>query len=473
MHAQELQVWDQFNKCKIGDNFVDNIDDAISKSVVLIAVLDAGYLESPEAQLEMAKYIGVREAEKDAGKVVNIIKVVKRQGDKADEIKRLADRALVMGFLSGADQSGREVEYKRDDPKYLEVIEKIADAINDSIKNEWRHKWLNRIRGFLAMHATHHKIYVPIHGSELNDSRSTLVNQLNGAIRENKQLDNILVIPDAMVSAEFPYDKLADLLAKESKYQDEAIKMLVDASFSSILSVQYDTIGEAEEIKRNTEKQFVAIEAKALAPNSGYLLYFFFNMPQLLASVSPFSYQIENPAYARYANINRVHATSITDFTVRYLAKLVPLIGTPIVEPVVLRKNIYLLRYDKKNLANDEEQMLDEIRSKIINDGYGLFENGDLSPSFAKALEQHKRWLENAHGTIIFRGYTDGNWYRNKQGEIYGALTQLNRLNIQKTVFVHPMQPLRNATSYMAYEFNTPIFSCDPELQAFLMNIQH
>jgi hypothetical protein len=482
-YAQELEVWDAINKNVPGVNFEEEINRALQQSLILIMVLDPAYLGSPQTIAEIEQYKKIKETHNEP---LWIIKVVKKRGDKDNDIKAIVSSNIILSYFSQINADNNEAEYEETGEDYANEIFKIVKVIKRFKVEHARKVNSQKILTRLTELEQVPKVYVALGHSKLEESRSKFINQLNETIKRTNGLRDVKVLPDDFTFTLFNHEALGELLCEENLYRKECLDAMLGASCAIIVPFESNTSNEAEVFLKKIQFQLNAIKRKA--QEERIPVHLLLNIPEVLFKTPAFMDELDNPAYSGYKNIKIVKELNITSFIDSFIS------GSPFLhQPVApdtqpaeeTEKNIYIIEYNNSASAATQpsEELLKveyenrlELRAYIINRQFALIPNLDAATELSQAIELHKEWLKISDGIIIYRGIREDElWCRQQQSETFKAILDLKREKIkedlERAVFVDKLQPKRHLGEYAFFKYDV-ILDHPLELERFLCKVR-
>ncbi len=478
-YSKELNLWYGKAENRAGDDYRKKIDEALKDSLMFLPVLDPGYLDSPEALYEYDEYTRLRDA---AGELKHYFKVIKWQGNREAEMKEFIDNHLVITYFSKFNSDENEEEFQRGNKEYINQVQNIVKAIHKRQIKQSRKLNCEKLLAALESTPQIPKLYVALGYSGSKDSRSIFINELSKTINREHNLKNVKVIPDDFTLSGLSYQDLEDLFYQENEYGEKCLRAMMDKSLATIIHLDCEKIPQAEEILRKLQFQISLIKEEVQRKK---LINIFANVPEQIYETSTFLRELQSPAYSSYDNIKLDKGIDITTFISSYITQLETIIGTKQeVAAAPAQKHIYIIEYycPDKDLVNSpemeklklEKENKQKLRRYIVSKQFIIVPSLRNNANLKDAIEHHIRFLNISEGIIIYRGIRDDySWCIQQQTDTYNIILNLNaekKKNINRAVYVDPMQDMRDREDYFFYNYDVILEY--PELDNFLCKIR-
>jgi hypothetical protein len=132
--GEPLSVW-RDPKLRGNETIDDSIRKHIYQAAILLAILSPRYLKSESCRFELEEFFRAVDSQERIvpEELERVLKVIKTPAPRSDEPVRLKS-ALGRPFFSVDPQTGRAVEFSRDQDEYWDVFEDVAQDLADTLR---------------------------------------------------------------------------------------------------------------------------------------------------------------------------------------------------------------------------------------------------------------------------------------------------------------------------------------------------
>ncbi len=475
----ELSVWFALKENETGDNYRDEINEALKTTPIFLMILDPKYIiDNPQTLAEVNEYKRVRNELKEPE---HFLKIIRWKGSKEKELISYVNSEIVYTAVTRMNADGNEEDYNPND--YINEVQNIAKAVRKRQVEQSRlrsaQKLLQRLKELEAVP----KIFVALGYAGSKDARSTFINQLSKTISRAANLKNARIIPDDFTFNLLSYEELTELFYEENKYGRQCLDAMLATSSAAILLLMSDTISEAEDLL--TQIQFQLGPVKEAAQTKKLPLHIYSDLPKEIYALAEYKNELDNDIYASYANISIVKGIDMNAFIQDYLKDLEGILGNKSAVPQVADKHIYIIEHhsvddaaseteaEMKKRLDAEKQHRRALRKYLFDKKFVLIPYLQNNANLKDAVDYHRNSLNLSDGIIIYRGIReDEMWCQQQQADAYNILLGLNKTKaIEKAVYVDELQEVRDPEEYFYFNYDV-LLNLPNDVDKFIWKIQ-
>jgi len=475
----DLTVWYALKENETGDNYRDEINEALKECPIFLMILDPKYIiDNPQTLAEVNEYKRVRDELKEPE---HFLKIIRWKGSKEKELISYVNSEIVYTSITRTNKDGNEEDCSSSD--YINEIQNIVKAVRKRQIEQSRKTNAQKLLQRLKEQESVPKIFVALGYSGSKDARSTFINQLSKTISRATNLKNARIFPDDFTFNLLSYEDLGELFYEENKYGRQCLDALLETSSAAILFLLSDTISEAEDMLGKIRFQLGPV--KEAAQVKKLPLHIFSDLPKEMYGLSSYKNELDNDIFASYENIKIIKGIDMNSFIQDYLNDLQAILGNKSVVPQVKDKHIYIIEHHSADdtITETEEEMKAKLEAEkqhrralrryLFDRKFVLIPYLKSNANLKDAVDYHKSSLGLSDGIIIYRGIReDEMWCQQQQADAYNILLGLNKAKlIEKAVYVDELQKVREPEEYFYFNYDV-LLHFQEDVDKFIWKIQ-